>query len=414
MSHETAAVGAAATSAPARPSRLDRIALRLVERQLAGVAAGPIAVHLPDGDRRVVGAGPEPTVTLRVGDWSFFRRLVAGADIGAGEAYMDGHWSCDDLPGLLRRVVASDGFARPASWWERAGARLQALARFRNPNTLRGSRRNIARHYDLGNDLYRLFLDETMMYSCAEFAGPGDADLRAAQERKLEGICRRLEIGAQHHVLEIGSGWGGFALHAAATRGCRVTTLTLSREQQALVRERVAAAGLADRIEVQLCDYREHAGAYDRLVSIEMFEAVGFAFYRAYFEAVERLLRPGGRMFLQTITVPDRRFDAYRRGFDFIRKHIFPGGLLASVHEVLGTLRRHTTLEVEWLRDIGPDYATTLRLWRERFLAQRAEVRRLGYDERFVRMWEFYLASCEALFAARAIGDAQLVLRRAG
>jgi cyclopropane-fatty-acyl-phospholipid synthase len=413
MSRESV-VPSPARSLPARASRLDRLALRLVAHQLGSVTGGPIVVRLPDGSRLVVGSGREPEITLQVDDWSFFRRVVAGADIGAGEAYMDGHWRCDDLAGLMRRVVEGGGFALPATWWERLGARLQAMGRFRNANTLRGSRRNIARHYDLGNDLYRLFLDETMMYSCAEFAGPGDEDLRAAQERKLEGICRRLEIGPQHHVLEIGSGWGGFALHAAATRGCRVTTLTLSREQQALVRERAAAAGLADRIDVQFCDYREHSGTYDRLVSIEMFEAVGFAFYRAYFEAVQRLLQPGGRMFLQTITVPDRRFDEYRRGFDFIRKHIFPGGLLASLHEVIGTLRRHTSLEVDWLRDIGPDYATTLRLWRERFLASKAEVGRLGYDERFVRMWEFYLASCEALFAARAIGDAQLVLRRAG
>jgi len=413
MSRESVTIAPAAPI-PARPSRLDRVALRLVQRQLGGVARGPVALRLPDGSRQVFGSGSEPTITLSVDDWSFFRRVVAGADIGAGEAYMDGHWRCDDLAGLLRRVVEGDGFARPASWWERVGGRLQALARFRNPNTLRGSRRNIARHYDLGNDLYGLFLDDTMMYSCAEFAGPGDTDLRRAQERKLEGICRRLEIGPQHHVLEIGSGWGGFALHAAATRGCRVTTLTLSREQQALVQERARAAGLAERIDVRLCDYREHAGIHDRIVSIEMFEAVGFAYYQAYFETVERLLRPGGRMFLQTITIPDQRFDAYRRSFDFIRKHIFPGGLLASVHEMFGTLRRHTSLQVDWMRDIGPDYATTLQLWRERFLARQAEVRRLGYDERFARMWEFYLASCEALFAARALGDAQLVLRRPG
>ena len=393
-----------------RPGAIDRLAQRMVLQQLDGSVSGPIELRLPDGSSRRIGTGEADGIQVEIEDWSFFRRLVSGADIGAGESYMDGHWRCSDLPELLRRVIISGAFARPSSAWARLGHRLNALARFRNANTLRGSRRNIASHYDLGNALYELFLDETMMYSCAEF--DAGLSLRDAQERKLDGICSRLGLRQGHRVLEIGSGWGGFAVHAAERYGCHVTTLTLSVEQAAFVRERVRAAGLQGRVDVELCDYRRATGSYDRLVSIEMFEAVGYEFYRAYFEACERLLRPGGKMFLQTITVPDQRFDEYRQGFDFIRKHVFPGGLLASLHEIATTLRRYTELQIDWMRDIGPSYAPTLRAWRERFLDRRAEVRALGYDERFVRMWEFYLASCEAMFATRSLGDAQIVLHR--
>jgi cyclopropane-fatty-acyl-phospholipid synthase len=402
---------AAAADTVRTPGWLDRFAVAILERQLGMLRSGAVEVHFPDGTKKRYGPSNGRTVSLHVHDWSFFKRVITGSDIGAGESYMDGHWWCDDLPLLLRLVIESSAFAEPTSALGRFGRRLHALARFGNANTLRGSRRNIEHHYDLGNNLYRLFLDETMMYSCAEFEG-GATSLTEAQRRKIDGICNRLEIGPQHHVLEIGSGWGSFAMHAAREYGARVTTITLSQEQLALVRQKVAEATLADRVDVRLCDYRQATGVYDRIVSIEMFEAVGFEYYRAFFQACERLLRPGGRMFLQTITVPDQRFDRYRKSFDFIRKYIFPGGLLASVHEVFKTLRQDTDLRVDSVRDIGPYYARTLRAWRERFLAQLPEVRRLGYDERFVRMWEFYLACCEALFATRALGDAQIVLRR--
>lgn len=410
MSRESTVV---TSSAPAtrRANWVDRAALHLLARQLDRVRTGALDLRLPDGTQRRFGAADAPGIHLEVDDWSFFRRVVTGADIGAGESYMDGHWRCDDLPGLLRMIIESGSHAKPSTIWARIGSRWHALGRYRHANTLRGSRRNIGYHYDLGNELYRTFLDATMMYSCAEFEGePGK--LFDAQKRKLESICHRLEIGAGDHVLEIGSGWGGFALYAARERGCHVTTITLSEQQLAYVRERADEAGLAGQIDARLCDYRRADGIYDRIVSIEMFEAVGYEYYRAFFEACQRLLRPGGRMFLQTITIPDQRFDSYRRSFDFIRKYVFPGGLLSSLHEIFGTLRRHTTLQVEWLRDIGPDYATTLRTWRSNFLARMPEVRRLGYDDRFVRMWDFYLAGCEALFAARSLGDAQLLLRR--
>jgi cyclopropane-fatty-acyl-phospholipid synthase len=250
-----------------------------------------------------------------------------------------------------------------------------------------------------------------MTYSAGVFERP-DATLEEAQHAKLDGVCRSLQLQPGDHVLEIGSGWGSFAIHAARTHGCRVTALTLSHDQLVLARQRVAEAGLSARVDIQLCDYRRVVGQYDHLVSIEMFEAVGLAYYDAFFGACERLLRPHGRMFLQAIAIPDQRFPAYARDFDWSRKHIFPGSLLASLHEISASLQRVTTLRIESLRDIGCDYARTLRLWRERFLRAQHEVRRLGFDDRFIRMWTFYLASCEASFAARYINDLQLLLSR--
>jgi cyclopropane-fatty-acyl-phospholipid synthase len=285
------------------------------------------------------------------------------------------------------------------------------VLRFLHANRPARSARNIQYHYDLSNDLYQLFLDDSLTYSCAVFE-PADLSLAQAQTRKIDQICRRLELRPGLALLEIGSGWGAFAIHAARHYGCRVTSLTLSRQQLELARERVAAAGLEAAVDIRLCDYREISGSFDRIVSIEMFEAVGYEYYRVFFEQCDRLLRPGGRMFLQTITVPDQRFERYRREFDWIRKYIFPGGLLASAHAIATALMRYTDLRIEWMQDIGPHYARTLRCWRERFLARRAEVDRLGFDERFHRMWEFYLASCEAAFATRHIGDVQMLLRR--
>jgi cyclopropane-fatty-acyl-phospholipid synthase len=285
------------------------------------------------------------------------------------------------------------------------------LQRLRDANTLRGSRRNIGRHYDLSNDLYRVFLDESMTYSCGVFTSPTDT-LEEAQRAKLDGICRRLGLQRGQHVLEIGSGWGSFAMHAAQHYGCRVTSITLSAEQQRLATERIAAAGLSDLVDIQFRDYRKMTGLFDHIISIEMLEAVGYEYFATFFRACDRLLKQHGRMFLQTITVPDQRFDSYRREFDWIRKYIFPGGCLASVAAVNETLKRHTTLQMEWMREIGTHYAPTLRHWRERFFAKLPEVRRLGFDDRFIRMWEFYLASCEAGFATRYIGDVQMVLSR--
>jgi cyclopropane-fatty-acyl-phospholipid synthase len=278
-------------------------------------------------------------------------------------------------------------------------------------NTLRGSRRNIHAHYDLSNELFQIFLDDSMTYSSAVFPSESST-LDEGQLEKLDGICRKLDLDEGDHILEIGSGWGSFAMHAASQYGCRVTTLTLSEEQQTLARQRIREAGLENRIDVQLRDYRAMTGQFDHIVSIEMFEAVGFRYYGAFFGACERLLKPHGRMFLQSITIPDQRFDTYRRDFDWTRKYIFPGSLLASIQGIADALKRRTTLRIDSMTDIGPDYARTLRMWRERFLGRVEEVRRLGFDDRFIRMWEFYLATCEASFAARYIGNVQMILTR--
>lgn len=399
-------------SQPRRTAPSDRLATRLVLAQLARWHAGALTVTLPDGQEHRFGPPrAAQRIAVTVHHWRFFRRILTGGDIGVGESYMDGDWTCNDLVGLCSAFLADQAVIDQRSPWTLASRALHAVQRWARANTLRGSKRNIQFHYDLSNELFALFLDESMTYSAAVFE-PAGATLEAAQRAKLDGVCRALDLQPDQHVLEIGSGWGAFALHAARTYGARVTSLTLSHDQYRLARERVAAAGLSERIDIRLCDYRELHGRFDHLVSIEMFEAVGLKYYDAFFGACERLLAPGGRMFLQTIAMPDQRFDAYRRDYDWVRKYIFPGSLLASLHEVTASLKRVTGLRVESLRDIGPDYARTLGIWRERFLARRAEVRRLGFDDRFVRMWEYYLASCEAGFAVRYINDLQLVLSR--
>jgi len=392
----------------------DRVAARAVLAAMRRWHAGALTLVLPDGERVHIGDAerpPEVTVTIR--DWTFFRRVLAAGDIGVGESYMAGEFTASDLVKMCQLFLRDESLTPHRTAWTLPARAWHRALQWARANTLRGSRRNIQAHYDLSNDLYRLFLDENLLYSCAVYARNGES-LEEAQQRKVDEICRQLALEPGMEVLEIGCGWGALALHAAAIYGCRVTGITLSDQQLALARERVAAAGLADRVRLELCDYRHASGRFDRIVSIEMFEAVGYENYAPFFRACSDLLAPWGRMLLQTITVPDQRFDAYRREFDWIRKYIFPGGLLASVAAILDTVRRHTDLRLEWLRDIGPHYAPTLRAWRERFLANLPAVSHLGFDERFVRMWEFYLASCEAAFAVRHIGDAQLVLAKPG
>jgi cyclopropane-fatty-acyl-phospholipid synthase len=276
---------------------------------------------------------------------------------------------------------------------------------------LPGARRDIQYHYDLGNDLYALFLDPSWTYSCAVFEHPG-MSLEEAQGAKYRRICDKLDLGPGSHVLEIGCGWGGFALHAATEYGARVTGLTLSEEQAALARERVAAAGLEDRVEILLQDYRTLEGSFTHVASIEMLEAIGHRELPVYFRAVDRLLAPGGVACIQTIAVPDQRYERYRRGNDWIRQYVFPGALIPSLDAITSAMTRSSELIVHGVENIGYHYARTLRLWRERFLENRDQVLALGYDERFVRTWEFYLAFCEAGFRTRALHDYQLVLTR--
>jgi cyclopropane-fatty-acyl-phospholipid synthase len=405
-------MNAAAVSLPSQVPLRYRIAARLVLAPLARWRAAALSLTLPDGRVLDLGDRCAPLrATVRVKEWRFFWRALTGGDIGVGESYMAGEWECDDLVALCRVFLRDQTILNYRSGWTLLARLHHVYLRIARANTLAGSRRNIAYHYDLSNALYRLFLDDSMMYSCAVFARDG-MSLEEAQRHKIDEICRRLALQPGHEVLEIGSGWGAFAIHAARAYGCRVTSLTLSEEQQRLARERVAAAGVEAQVDIRLCDYRAIEGQFDRIVSIEMFEAVGYEYYGAFFGQCARLLKPGGTMFLQTIYKPDQGFDAYRRGFDWIRKYIFPGSLLASVHGITGALKHHTDLRIEWMQEIGPYYARTLRAWRERFLSRLAEVRRLGFDDRFIRMWEFYLASCEAGFAARYLGDVQMILAR--
>ena len=331
--------------------------------------------------------------------------------MGAGESYMRGDRSCNDLTAamrvLLRNRQVLDGMETGVA---RLPAPLRQGLHWAARNTREGSRRNIAAHYDLGNDIFKLFLDPTLMYSSAVFEHP-DTTLEQASIAKLDRICRRLALKSSDHVLEIGTGWGGFAMYAAGELGCHVTTITISQAQAELTRERVRAAGLEDRVDVQLRDYRDIDGTYDAIVSIEMLEAVGAEYYEAYFEAVDRALRPGGRFSLQVITFPDVAYESQRRGANWIQTYIFPGGLCPSLAVMERSLHR-TNLLIRAVTDIGPSYARTLRAWRMRFLDQLDAVRAQGYDERFIRMWEYYLALCEAGFATGVTQDQQLVLEK--
>ena len=276
-------------------------------------------------------------------------------------------------------------------------------------NTLQGSRKNIAAHYDLGNEMFALFLDDTMMYSCAIFEHP-QMSLQQASIEKLERVCRKLELQPGDHLLEIGTGWGGLALHAARHYGCRVTTTTISHEQYRMALQRVEQAGLGDRITVLCEDYRNLSGEYDKLVSIEMIEAVGHAYFDTYFEQCSRLLKSDGLMLLQSITIADQRYAAAKRSVDFIQRYIFPGGCLPSVAVLSDSVARNTDMRMLHLEDIGPHYATTLKRWRQRFMARLDSVRALGYPEEFIRMWEYYLCYCEGGFRERAIGTVQVLL----
>ena len=386
-----------------------RIGARLAEaaalRALRRIEHGALELRLPDGRRVRAGTGEPIVVSVTSND--VFRRIARSPGLGFGESYAAGDWHTDDLPGFVALVV------RNLEAW-RAGSRLARLDRHRphvSPRQgLSKARANIQYHYDLGNDLYRLFLDESMTYSCATWEA-GDT-LEQAQQRKLRAVCEQLRLGPDDHVLEIGCGWGSFALTAAEEYGARVTGVTLSQQQFEFARERVAAAGLADRVEIRLQDYRTLDGQFSKLASIEMLEAIGYAQYPTFFATCDRLLAPGGLAAIQVIGMPDQRFERYRRKEDWIQRYIFPGSLLPSLEALQTAMSRASSLMVVGLTEIGPDYADTLAEWRRRFFANLSAVRALGFDERFVRTWDFYLASCEALFRTRAVRDMQLVLGR--
>jgi cyclopropane-fatty-acyl-phospholipid synthase len=395
-----------------RPSLLGRVARALLLSQLKKLRHGRL--HLVDGDAResfgaISDLGPFE-VTLRVHDFRFYGDAVFAGTTGAGEAYMQGYWDCDDLTALVRLMVVNRDLMNSVdSGLSRVSAPLFMLAHWLNRNTAQGSRRNIARHYDLGNRFFELFLDETMAYSCGIFAAP-DATLHAASVAKFDAVCSKLALIPGQHVLEIGTGWGGLAIHAAREYGCRVTTTTISRQQYELARDRVAQAGLQDRICVLLEDYRDLSGQFDALMSVEMVEAVGDQYLDAYFRQCARLLRPDGAMLLQAITIRDQFYEQALKSVDFIKRFIFPGSFIPSIRTLVNSVASSTDLKLFHLEDIGPHYARTLKQWRERLLAHQGQIRAQGFPDSFRRMWEYYLCYCEGGFEERQLGDVQMLL----
>lgn len=396
-------------------SALDHFLRSRLLAQLDALRGGEIEVIDALGSVRVGEALPGAVaVCLRVHEPAFYRGLAGNGSVGAAETYMDGAWDCSNLVALVQLLVRNrdllDGMergpARVGGWAMKA---WNALRR----NTRVGARRNIAAHYDLGNAFFRLFLSDDLMYSSALYASAEDS-LEQASARKLSRICEKLRLNADDHVVEIGTGWGGFAVYAASNYGCRVTTTTISKEQHALACERVAEAGLQDRVTVLLSDYRDLQGQYDKLVSIEMIEAIGAQYLDTYFATLGRLLKSEGLGLVQAITIEDHRYEQALRSVDFIKRHIFPGSFIPSISAMLTAKTRSSDLALLHLEDFGPSYARTLHAWRERFLSNREAVRAQGFDERFLRMWEFYMAYCEGGFLERSIGVAHLLLAKPG
>jgi len=403
--------------APAQPdhgSWLQRLGRRLFLERLAGLREGELTVIDGEGRHTFGRRTPECNLraTIEVLHPQTYADAAFGGTVGGGEAYLRGLWRADDLTALIRLMLVNRDVMQSM---EGGAALLTAPLRrglhWLNRNSPDGSRRNIAAHYDLGNDLFALMLDETMAYSCAVFERD-EATLHEAQLAKFERICRKLQLSPTDHVLEIGTGWGGFAIHAASRYGCRVTTTTISREQHDWAREKIAAAGVADRVTLLLDDYRDLRGRYDKLVSIEMIEAVGARFLDTYTAQCSRLLEPHGAMLLQAITIQDQVYEEALKSVDFIQRFIFPGSFIPSVTAITDSVRRATDLKVFHLEDIGPHYATTLRRWRENFFARLPEVRRLGYPDAFIRMWDYYLCYCEGGFLERQLGDVQMLLTK--
>jgi cyclopropane-fatty-acyl-phospholipid synthase len=372
---------------------------------------GALRMTLPDGTVKTFGeATSADQAEMTVKDWQFFSRAVIGGDIGFGESYMHDEWDSPDLKEALQWFVRNrDSFFGRYQHLEPLFDRLNRILYPIVENTVNGSKKNIVTHYDLGNEFFQVFLDPSMTYSCARYLNGKDT-LEEAQKNKLQAMIRKAAIGPDNHVLEIGCGWGSFAVEAVRTTGCRLTGVTISDAQYEYARERIRREGLEDRVEIVLRDYREIKGPFDRIVSIEMLEAVGHKYFETFFERCDRLLKPGGVMALQFISIPDRRYEHYRKGHDWIRKHIFPGGELPSLAVVMEALARQTCFNVQSVENIGPDYALTLRDWRSRFLAGIDRVTAQGFDRTFQRKWVYYLAGCEACFSTGYLGDLQMVM----
>ncbi len=400
------------TANPA-PTIFERSCMNLVVNLFDKIETGGLTFHLPDGSEYYFGDRHSPLqARMTIHDYRFFKDAILGGDVGLGEAYMKGLWDADDIPALFsvliknRRALANGHLT--TAWLVRQKDRVIHALR---ANTIIGSRKNIGEHYDLSNDFFRTFLDPTMLYSCGLYQGENDT-CEDAQRRKIQRIIEKAGITSSDEVLEIGCGWGGFAVEAVKQTGCRVTGITVSSEQFELAQERVRQAGLQNNITILFRDYRRVTGLFDKIVSIEMLEAVGHRYLGTFFQTCDRLLKPAGKLVIQVITIPDQSYESYRRKSDWIKKYIFPGGHLPSVTALSSAVTKNTGLLMEQLEDIGTHYARTLRDWREKFCCNVDIISSLGFDEAFRRRWIYYLATCEAGFRERAIGDIQVVFRK--
>lgn len=392
------------------------VARQLLRGVLEKLQYGCLRLHEAD---QVMTFGQAPDATdlvadIRVLNPQLYTDLVFGGSIGAGESYMSRHWESNNLTSVVRifarNLKVLDTLDANQS---RIGKALLRVFHLLNRNSKTGSRNNISAHYDLGNDFFRLFLDESLMYSAAIYPSP-QASLAQAAEYKLQRVCEKLQLTADDHLLEIGTGWGGMAIYAAQHYGCKVTTTTISREQYECAKARVRDAGLEGRVDVLFDDYRDLNGQFSKLVSIEMIEAVGHEHYDQYFSTCSALLKPEGLMLLQSITINDQRYEQARRSVDFIQRYIFPGGCLPSVGVIANQVMHNTDMNIVGVEEIGDHYAQTLKHWRESFMARLDDVRAQGFDERFIRMWEFYLSYCEGGFIERSIGTTQVLMAKPG
>jgi len=390
-------------------SNFDKFAKNMIFKRLSLITKGSLVINENEHKYHFGLKDQSLSAEIYVHHRKFYSEIAFGGSIGAAEAYMLGYWSTNDLTVVIRILLQNryvlEGFEGGLAKLTKP---LQKIFHWLNRNSYTGSRKNIAAHYDLGNNFFETWLDERMMYSCAIFE-KSTSSLEEAATLKLERICQKLQLNKNDHIIEIGSGWGGFAIYAAKNYDCNVTTTTISKEQFSEAETRIKAAGLTDKITLLLEDYRDLSGAYDKLVSIEMIEAVGYKYYRDYFNKCSSLLKDNGLMVIQAITIADQQYKRTIKSVDFIQKYIFPGGCLPSLTDMTNTLTENTDIRIVNVEDIGPHYATTLSHWRDRMYENIESIKGMGYSDQFIRMWHYYLCYCEGAFIERAIGDVQII-----
>ena len=397
-----------------KPNFFEKTCMQIVNRQLKNIEKGLLTVVLPNKEKYTYGDTSSNHVQyIYIHNYQFFTKLVFAGNIGLGESYTNCDWDTPDLPNLLSLFIYNMNKLKKSgltdAWIKRI---IYQISHMINRNTKAGSRRNIHAHYDLGNDFYKVFLDsETLLYSSAIFENQMQS-LGDAQHKKIRNLIKLANINSSHHILEVGCGWGGFAIEAAKITGCKVTGITISQAQYELAKERVQKENLSEKIDIKLCDYRDVTGCYDRIISIEMLEAVGHAYYGTYFSNLDRLLKPGGCIAIQVITIPDQRYGTYRRNPDWIQKHIFPGGILPSLTELSKSMSKNSLLNIHHIESIGPHYAETLRRWRSSFEKNSKKIEDMGYNLTFQRKWKYYLSYCEAGFQTEYTNNLQLMLKR--